>query len=139
MYITLFSTDIIQLGHTMFNQRIFNNTVINLLGEAGGGGGITTLPPPESKRGSPVQDSLYIDCTASQGNHRPLWATSNMFVGQGIMFVPRVGDGYGAERLSPYVARLSFDFFVPEYQGVFTCISELSGKFVEIIITDGRH
>ena len=108
---------------------------MNLLGEGGGG----TLPPPESKRGSPVQDSLYVDCIASQGNHQPFWTTSNLLVGRNTTSVPSIGEGYGAESLSAYMARLSFDFFVPEYEGVYTCLSARSREFVEILITAGKH
>jgi hypothetical protein len=125
--------DKLQLEHSFYGLRIFNNTVINQLRE--GEGTSTTLPPPQSKRGSPVQDSLYVDCSASQGDHEPVWTTTNPEVGGDTGVIPTDAEGYGAQRLSAYMARLYFDYFDPGYEGVYTCYSELSSEFVEIIVT----
>ena len=132
-----FSIDKLQLEHSFYGLRIFNNTVINQLRE--GEGTSTTLPPPQSKRGSPVQDSLYVDCSASQGDHEPVWTTTNPEVGGDTGVIPTDAEGYGAQRLSAYMARLYFDYFDPGYEGVYTCYSELSSEFVEIIVTSSKY
>ena len=85
-----------------------------------------------------MQDTLYVDCCASQGDHEPVWITTNLIVGGNTTAVPPDGEGYGALRLSAYMARLYFDFFVPKYEGVYTCLSELSNEFVEILITSSK-
>ena len=85
-----------------------------------------------------MQDSLYVDCSASQGDHEPLWTTNNPEVGGDTGVIPSDVEGYGAERSSPYMARLYFDYFDPGYEGVYTCSSELSNEFVEILITNSK-
>ena len=102
-----------------------------MLGEGEG----FTPTQPESKRGSPVLNSLYIDCMASQGDHRPVWTTSNPIVGGSTMVIPAVGLGFGTEALSEYVSRLSFDYFDSAFEGVYSCQSGLSNEFAEIYIT----
>ena len=117
----------------MLNDQIFNNTVINIFGEE------DIFPSPESKRGSPVQNSLYIDCMASQGDHKPRWLTSNPIVGMNSTTVPALGLGYGTEALSDYVTRLSFDYFDFSFEGVYTCQSGVSNEFAETYITYGKQ
>ena len=80
-----------------------------------------------------------MDCSASQGDHEPVWTTTNLIVGGETGIVPSVGLGYRAERLSAYKARLTFDILLPEYEGVYTCRSELSGEFVEIFVTTSKY
>lgn len=126
-------TDTVQLDHAFSNDRIFNNTVINILGEG------ESFPTPQSKRGSPVQNSLYIDCMASQGDHKPIWSTSNPIVGRNSTIISELGLGYGTETLSDYVTRLAFDFFDFSFEGVYTCQSGVSNEFAETYITYGKH
>lgn len=117
------------------NLRIFNNTVINLLEEEGD----FVSPTPMHKRGSPVENSLYIDCVASQGNHEPMWITLNPTVGGTTGIISVINGSYGVQMLSDYMARLYFSYFDQEYIGVYRCLSAKSGKFAEIFITTGNH
>ena len=132
-------TDTIQLDHTYNNLRIFNNTVINQLGEGLGDGESPTSSMPLSKRGSPLQDTLYVDCMASQGDHEPVWVTDNPIVRGDTNIIPAESeDSYEARALSDYVTRLSFEYFDPHFEGVYMCLSGRSNAFVEIYITRGE-
>ena len=124
-------SDTIQLDHAFTDLRILNNTVINQLTQEG-----LTSPQPLNKRGSPVENSLYVDCLASQGNHKPVWTTFNPIVG-GVTGTIAVGDGYRVEMLSDYMARLSFEYFDPAFTGIYKCLSGRSNAFAEIFITTG--
>lgn len=86
--------------------------------------------------------ALSVDCLATQGDHRPMWVTSNTVVG-GDSGVIRERDSdeslsYGVETLSNYVARLSFDIIMEEFAGTYICVSGISGQFAEIYITTGK-
>lgn len=134
MMISFFLPDTIQLEHAFSNLRIYNNTVINQLQEDS-----FTSPQPMHKRGSPIDNSLYVDCVASQGHHNPMWVTFNPSVG-GTTGVISSGNGsYGAQILSDYMARLFFNPFDQAFEGVYRCLSAQTGNFVEIFITRGNH
>lgn len=86
--------------------------------------------------------ALSVDCLATQGNHLPMWVTSNTVVG-GDNGVIRERDSnetlsYGVDALSNYIARLSFDIIMEEYAGTYFCVSGISGQFAEIYITTGN-
>ena len=91
------------------------------------------------KRGSPIENSLYVDCDASQGNHQPMWVTLNPSVGGTTGVISAGNDSYGVEILSDYMARLYFNSFDQAFEGVYRCLSAQSGNFVEIFITTGNH
>ena len=84
-----------------------------------------------------MEDSLYVDCMASQGDHLPEWITFNSLVGEASGVISEE-DGYGAEMLSNYVARLYFEYFEPSFADKYTCISRSSEEFVEVFITTGN-
>lgn len=134
MIMLFFLPDIIQLEHSFSYLRVFNNTVINRLEEES-----FTTPTPNHKRGSPVENSLYVDCDASQGNHQPMWVTLNPSVGGPTGIISAGNDSFGVEILSDYMARLFFNYFDPTFEGVYRCLSAQSGNFVEIFITTGNH
>ena len=83
-----------------------------------------------------MENSLYVDCLASQGNHEPVWTTFNPIVG-GATGTIAVGVGYRVEMLSDYMARLSFEYFDPAFTGIYKCLSGRSNAFAEIFITTG--
>ena len=86
--------------------------------------------------------ALSVDCLATQGNHMPMWVTSNTAVaGDNGVVRERDSDealSYGVDTLSNYVARLSFDVMMEEFAGTYFCISGISGQFAEIYITTGN-
>lgn len=136
MIMFFFLPDIIELEHSFSYLRVYNNTVINRLEEEEDS---FTSPTPNHKRGSPVENSLYVDCDASQGNHQPMWVTLNPSVGGPTGIISAGNDSYGVEILSDYMARLYFNSFDRAFEGVYRCLSAQSGNFVEIFITTGNH
>ena len=123
------------MEHTSNNIEIFNNTIINSFSSISGSSG------PLQKR-QEFPSSLSLDCLASQGNHNPMWFTSNTVVGDenGLVMQKNNGDIFsnGMEVVSNYVARLSFDIIMEAITGTYSCVSAISGELVEVFITTGN-
>ena len=120
-------TETIQLKHTLSLLKIINNTIINVPGDE------------DEKGGSLEPDILSIDCITSQGDHQPFWTTSNHLVGGNQTIIPSLGPDNRTERVSAYEARLTLAPSLPEYEGVYTCRSELSNNFVQISIKSSKY